>query len=128
MTAKSAARAGTGRRPRGGRRVNKSVPTLLGIVIILLVVVLIVLMYNLRMTQAIGRGERVVGTVGGELLTGEDAPDEFIDETSALSNVDRPEPTTIRPEGRASDRRQAAEGRRGQRRAAGETAQPPGSP
>ena len=107
---------------------NKSVPTLLGIVIILLVVVLIVLMYNLRMTQAIGRGERVVGTVGGELITGEDAPDEFIDETSALSNVDRPEPTTVRPEGRASDRRQAAEGRRGQRRAAGETAQPPGSP
>ena len=122
MTAKSAARAGTGRRPRGGR---------IGWIIagaLLLVVVLIVLMYNLRMTQAIGRGERVVGTVGGELLTGEDAPDEFIDETSALSNVDRPEPTTIRPEGRASDRRQAAEGRRGQRRAAGETAQPPGSP
>ena len=111
---------------------NKSVPTLLGIVIILLVVVLIVLMYSLRMTQAIGRGERVVGTVGGELITGEEAPDEFIDETSALGgNADRPEPTTIRPDARASERRQAGEGRRGQRRAAGETpesAASPGSP
>lgn len=108
---------------------NKSVPTLLGIVIILLVVVLIVLMYNLRMTQAIGRGERVVGTVGGELITGEQAPDEFIDETSALGgDVNRPEPTTMPREARSGDRRQAAEGRRGQRRAAGETAEPPGTP
>jgi hypothetical protein len=108
--------------------VNKSVPTLLGIVIILLVVLLIVLMYNLRMTQAIGRGERVVGTVGGELITGEQAPDEFIEETSALRDEpDRPEPTTIRPEARTSERRQAAEGRRGQRRAAGETPESPGS-
>ena len=111
---------------------NKSVPTLLGIVIILLVVVLIVLMYSLRMTQAIGRGERVVGTVGGELITGEQAPDEFTDETSALGGrTDSPEPTTIHPEARTSERRQATEGRRGQRRAAGQTpesAASPGSP
>jgi hypothetical protein len=67
--------------------VNKSVPTMLGIVIILLVVVLVVLFINYRTTQAIGRGERIVSTVGGELLTGEEAPREFIDETSATSRT-----------------------------------------
>lgn len=108
---------------------NKSVPTLLGIVIILLVVVLVVLLFNYRVTQAIGRGERIVGTKGGELITGEEAPEEFIDETSALGGrADRPEPTTIHPEARTSERRQAAGERRGQRRAAGGTPESPGPP
>jgi len=54
--------------------VNKSVPTLLGIVIILLVVLLVVVFYNYRMMQEISSGGRVVGTVGGEALTGVEAP------------------------------------------------------
>jgi hypothetical protein len=112
--------------------VNRSVPTLLGIVIILLVVVLVVLVYNMRMTQAIGRGERVVGTVGGELLTGEEAPEEFIEETSALGREpDRPEPRpspTMREGSRAREGRRAGEERRAQRRSAGEGEAPPGSP
>lgn len=111
---------------------NKSVPTLLGIVIILLVVVLIVLMYNLRMTQAIGRGERVVGTVGGELITGEEAPKEFIEETSALGGEpDRPEPRpspAMREGSRAREGRRAGPEQRGQRRSAGEGEATPGSP
>ncbi len=57
---------------------NKSVPTLLGIVIILLVVILVVLVVNYQVTKGIGEGGRVVGTVGGEMLTGEEAPEEYI--------------------------------------------------
>lgn len=57
---------------------NKSVPTLLGIVIILLVAVLVVLLYNYKMTQEIGKGGIPVGTVGGELLTGVEQPKEQI--------------------------------------------------
>lgn len=57
---------------------NKSVPTLLGIVIILLVVVLVVLWFNYKMTQQLGAGQTAVGTRGGELLTGVQAPKEEI--------------------------------------------------
>ena len=94
---------------------NKSVPTLLGIVIILLVVVLAVLIVNYRLTQGLGRGERVVGTVGGDLLTGEESPKEFIDETSALAGGEKTEPQlspAMRPESRAGERRAAARQRR----------------
>ena len=108
---------------------NKSVPTLLGIVIILLVAVLAVGIINYRVTQGLGAGKELVGTKGTPLLTGEPLPEEVIDETSALGReAERPEPTTIPREARTSERRQAAEGRRGQRRAAGETPQSPGSP
>ena len=102
---------------------NKSVPTLLGIVIILLVVVLVVLIVNYRLTQGLGRGERVVGTVGGEILTGEETPDEFIDETSALSGDEGSEPQlspALRPDSRAGERRAAAQERRD------DAASPPG--
>jgi hypothetical protein len=64
--------------------VNKSVPTLLGIVIILLVVVLVILVYNYKMTQELGTGARVVGTVGGEALTGVEAPKEEIGASTVL--------------------------------------------
>lgn len=53
---------------------NKSVPTLLGIVIILLVVLLVVVFYNYKLTEKLGAGGTVVGTVGGEALTGVEAP------------------------------------------------------
>ena len=107
---------------------NTSVPTLLGIVIILLVVVLVVLLINYRVTQGISRGERVVGTTGGELLTGEEAPDEFIDETSALGgDADRPEPRPS-PGMREGRRRQGGPEQRGTRRSATDTEATPGSP
>jgi len=54
--------------------VNKSVPTLLGIIIILLVVLLVVVFYNYKLTQELGAGGTVVGTVGGQALTGVEAP------------------------------------------------------
>lgn len=108
---------------------NKSIPTLLGIVIILLVVVLVVLIIHIRITQGIARGERIVGTKGGELLTGEKAPTEYIDETSALGDRgDQSEPQlspAMRPDSRAGQRRQEAAQRRGTRRSA-ETSTPPG--
>jgi hypothetical protein len=69
--------------------VNRSVPTLLGIVIILLVVALVVLIYNLRLTTALARGETVVGTVGGRAMTGVETPEEVISPIEALG---APEP------------------------------------
>jgi len=96
--------------------VNKSVPTLLGIVIILLVVVLAVLIVNLQTTKGLGQGKQVVGTVGGEMLTGEQAPDEVIDaSTVAGSREPEPvEPITVTPEQqqKMSENRQKAEERR----------------
>jgi len=58
--------------------VNKSVPTLLGIVIILLVVVLVVVVFNYRLMAKLGAGEEVVGTAITETLTGVDLPEEKI--------------------------------------------------
>jgi hypothetical protein len=111
--------------------VNKSVPTLLGIVIILLVVVLVVLIYNYKLTQGLGEGGRIVGTTGGELLTGEQAPKEFISETEALA---RPPESEARPSPMLTDERARAryaesEARRAERRAAREAeGTPPGGP
>ncbi len=53
---------------------NKSVPTLLGVAVLLLVVVLVVLIYNIQLTKQLGVGASVVGTVGGEKLTGVEQP------------------------------------------------------
>jgi hypothetical protein len=103
---------------------NKSVPTLLGIVIILLVVVLVVLLYNYKMTQEIGKGGVSVGTIGGEMLTGVEQPKETIG-TAEVLGAKRPGaevrqgarrmPTSRLP-GRVEGRRgPAAEGRRGRR-------------
>ncbi len=99
--------------------VNRSVPTLLGIVIILLVVLLVVVIYNYKLTQRLGAGERVVGTVGGEALTGVEAPKEEIGVGEVLgAREPEAEPQlspAYRPE--AQERRQAArQQREGQRR------------
>lgn len=103
---------------------NKSVPTLLGIVVILLVVVLVVLVVNYRLTKGLGEGQRVVGTVGGEMLTGEKAPGEFIDEATALGG------RAEGPEAQLATRRGAGQrqGERAERRGAAEEGAAPGSP
>jgi hypothetical protein len=99
--------------------VNKSIPTLLGIVIILLVVVLVVLIFNYQLTQKLGAGETVVGTVGGKALTGVEPPKEEIG-TSEVLGAREPESQPVlspalRPGTRAGER--AAERQGGQRRA-----------
>ena len=84
---------------RGGVGVNKSVPTLLGIVIILLVIVLVVLVYDLRMTANLAAGNVPVGTVGGQMLTGVEAPTEIIGDEEAIgAHVSASDQETIRPE------------------------------
>jgi hypothetical protein len=98
---------------------NKSVPTLLGIVIILLVVVLVVLVVNYKVTKGLGEGKQVMGTVGGEILTGEETPDEVIDASTVLGSRE-PEPaeaTTLSPEQqrRMQDRRADSQERREER-------------
>jgi len=72
--------------------VNKSVPTLLGIIIILLVVVLVVLIYDYRLTSGLATG-RVAGTVGGQLLTGVEQPGEDIGVGEVLEGRAKPEAT-----------------------------------
>jgi hypothetical protein len=54
--------------------VNRSVPTLLGIMIVLMVAVLVVLIYDLKVTAGLASGKIVVGTVGGRLISGVDGP------------------------------------------------------
>ncbi len=101
---------------------NKSVPTMLGIVIILLVVILVVLIVNYQVTKGIGEGRRVVGTVGGEMLTGEEAPEEFID-ASALGGRAEPveaEPPSPKAQRRRVEAQREAEERREQREETGE--------
>jgi hypothetical protein len=107
---------------------NKSVPTLLGIVIILLVVVLAVLIVNYKTTKGLGEGKELVGTVGGEILMGEEAPEEFID-TSTVTGSREPEPVEARQftseqRARQSDRRQEVQAGRDERRAEREGAAP----
>ena len=78
---------------------NKSVPTLLGIVIILLVIVLVVLVYDLRMTANLAAGNVPVGTVGGQMLTGTEAATEVIGEEEAIgAHVSASELESIRPD------------------------------
>ncbi len=78
---------------------NRSVPTLLGIVIILLVIVLVVLVYDTRMTANLAAGNVPVGTVGGQILTGVETPTEVIGPEEAIgAHVSASELDTIRPE------------------------------
>ncbi len=93
---------------------NRSVPTLLGIVIILLVVILVVLVVNYQVTKGIGEGGRVVGTVGGEVLTGEEAPEEYIPASALGGRAEPEEPMQIPPEmrRRGEEARQAAQEKR----------------
>ncbi len=98
---------------------NKSVPTLLGIVIILLVVLLVVVIYQYKLTQRLALGERVVGTIGGEVLTGVEAPKEDIGISEVLGAREPAVETQlspgagIRPE--SQERRQAREAVREER-------------
>ncbi len=101
---------------------NKSVPTMLGIVIILLVVILVVLIVNYQMTKGIGEGRQVVGTVGGEVLTGEQAPEEFIDASALGGRAEPVEGEALSPKAqrRGAEARQEAERRREQAEETGE--------
>ncbi len=64
---------------------NKSVPTLLGVAVILLVVILAVLFYNIKLTRELGEGATVVGTIGGEQLTGVEQPKVAISPNEAIA-------------------------------------------
>jgi hypothetical protein len=104
--------------------VNKSVPTLLGIVIILLVALLVVGFYQIRLQRELTAGKTVVGTVGGEVLTGVDMPEEEIGTVEVLGagpeGEVKPSPATS-PDTRAGERRREAEGKRTAREGESET-------
>ncbi len=53
---------------------NKGIPTLLGLAIILLVVILILSVYNLTVVSHLARGERVVGTTAQKVFSGGEMP------------------------------------------------------
>ena len=69
---------------------NKSVPTLLGIVIILLVVVLVVLIYDYKLTSQVVAGGTAVQTTGGRALTGVDAGGEQASPSEVLGTATQP--------------------------------------
>ena len=96
---------------------NKSVPTLLGIVIILLVVLLVVVIYQYKLTQRLALGERVVGTIGGEALTGVDTPKEDIGVSEVLGAREPETERQLSPAQRegTQERRQAMEDTREER-------------
>ena len=66
---------------------NKSVPTLLGIVIILLVVVLVVLIYDYKLTSQVVAGGVAVQTTGGRALTGVEGGGEQISPSEVLGTA-----------------------------------------
>ena len=66
---------------------NKSVPTLLGIVIILLVVVLVVLIYDYKLTSQVVAGGVAVQTTGGRALTGVEAGGEQVSPSEVLGTA-----------------------------------------
>ncbi len=53
---------------------NKSVPTLLGLAIILLVVILVLSIYTMTIMSRMAQGEKVVGTVATKALAGGETP------------------------------------------------------
>ncbi len=53
---------------------NKSIPTLLGLAIILLVVILVLSIYTMTIMSKMAQGEKVVGTVATKALAGGQAP------------------------------------------------------
>ena len=63
---------------------SRSVPTLLGVMILLMVVMLVVLIYDFKLTSELATGGAVVGTVGGQLLTGVEQSEEAISASEAL--------------------------------------------
>jgi len=104
--------------------VNKQVPTLLGIVIILLVVVLVLVAYNYKLMQELSSGGQVVGAKSTEALTGVDLPEEQIGAEEALAaragKVEaQPSPAMRFPE-RVGERRAKAEERRAEHMKAAE--------
>ena len=61
----------------GGTGVNKTVPTLLGVAIILLVVILALSIYHMTMLARLAEGERVVGTTAQKMLGGNVASEDI---------------------------------------------------
>ncbi len=74
---------------------QKNVPTLLGILILLVVVVLVVLIYNIKLTQQLGTGATPTGTLGGEVLTGEKAPTTMLPPAGPGGSENKP--TVVHP-------------------------------
>ncbi len=97
---------------------NRTVPTLLGVIIILMVGTLVLLIYDYKLTSGLASGNSVVGTVGGEMLTGVDQPTTQISASETRSRSGR-KATRIDPsEMRRRNGRLPAEtpGREGRRR------------
>lgn len=53
---------------------NRSIPTLLGLAIILLVVILVLSIYTMTIMSRMAQGEKVVGTVATKALAGGETP------------------------------------------------------
>ena len=90
----------------------------------MLVALLVVGFYQIRLQRELTAGRTVVGTVGGEVLTGVDMPDEEIGTAEVLGagpeGETRPSPAAS-PDTRGGERRQEAEAKRAAREGESET-------
>ena len=102
---------------------NRSVPTLLGIMIILMVVMLVVLIYDYRVTSGLAAGGTVVGTVGGQLLTGVDQPTVQVNPSASVGRAGKKaahfDPAAMRKSHGRLPQASEARGRMQQRMASG---------
>jgi len=103
--------------------VNKNVPTLLGIAIILLVVLVILGIYQIAMYNRMATGQTVVGTTGGKILTGVEPPTEEISPSEVLSKQLEKPPATVSPAQVQAREGRQANIREGQERRASRSAQ-----
>jgi hypothetical protein len=110
---------------------KRSVPTLLGAFALIVVATLAVLVYNIRLADKLAQGLTPSGTVGGQVLTGVDAPTEVLAPRPADTATGGARPVVMLPanagRGQAAHSRgnggrlgQAGSGRRGGPGRAGE--------
>jgi hypothetical protein len=109
--------------------VNKTVPTLVGIVVILLVALLVVNIYNLRLYSKLATGETVTGTVGQKLITGVEPPTEEIGSSEALgARISKPKVISPAETQRKAGRSEEIVEQREKRQEKGTTRPGPGRP
>jgi hypothetical protein len=106
--------------------VNKSVPTLLGIAIILLVVIAVFTVFQYKFYSQMANGGVVVGTSAHQMLTGAEPQGEQVSASDVLaSRMEKRTPITISPSRKMQEKageRMAKQRVMRQRQQAGQTA------
>jgi hypothetical protein len=113
--------------------VNKTVPTLLGVAVILLVVILVLSIYHMTMLARLAEGERVVGTTAQKMLGGDTASEDISPSEALAARMSDKKEVTSAAElqakaGKAEEVQTRQSEREGRRDARQEGKPPPGKP